>query len=91
MSEISKRRKQAWETRRKKYGERGHNGSYNRERHDCPDCARMRKFLARLHVEGTLSEGQAAKAAGITRVEIRILSDDIINSGQCADTRGRSL
>lgn len=98
MNEIPERRKQAWETRRKKYGERGHNGSYNRDRHDCPDCARMRKFcarmrkfLARLHVEGTLSEGQAAKAAGITRVEIRILSDDLINSGQCADTRGKPL
>ena len=53
------------------------------------DVERMRNYLARLHVEGTLSEGQAAKAAGITRIEIRILSDSLINSGEVADTRGR--
>lgn len=29
-SETSAIKKQAWETRRRKYGERGHNGSYTR-------------------------------------------------------------
>lgn len=89
MSTVSERRKQAWETRRKKYGAHGHNGRYSRK--PCPDCARMRDFIARMHVEGALSEGQAAKAAGVTRIEIRILSDNLINSGQCADTRGQPL
>lgn len=91
MTSLSETRKRAWQTRRQKYGSRGHNGSYNRERHDCPDCARMRNFIARLHVEGALSEGQAAKAAGITRIELRILSDDLINSGAVPDTRGQPL
>lgn len=90
MTTVSEIRKQAWETRRKKYGAHGHNGVYGRNAAPCPDCVRMRNFIARLHVEGTLSEGQAAKAAGVTRIEIRILSDNLINSGAVADTRGHS-
>lgn len=90
MTTISERRKQAWVTRRKKYGPLGHKGSYHRDGKPCPDCERMRNYLARLHVEGMLSEGQAAKAAGLTRIEIRILSDNLINSGAVADTRGQS-
>jgi ribosomal protein S14 len=89
METISETRKRAWQTRRNKYGAHGHNGSYGRQRVQCPDCVRMRSFIARLHVEGTLSEGQAAKAAGISRIEIRILSDDLINSGEVPDTRGQ--
>lgn len=90
MTALSERRKQAWITRREKYGPMGHKGTYHRDRTPCPDCEHMRNYLARLHVEGMLSEGQAAKAAGITRIEIRILSDNLINSGAVADTRGLS-
>ena len=85
MSDISETRKRAWETRRKKYGAHGHNGSYNRPSvpEPCPDCARMRALIVRLHVEGILSEGQAAKAAGLYRIDLRQAADDYIN-GACA-------
>jgi hypothetical protein len=36
-----------------------------------------RKMLARLHNEGILSEGQAAKATGLGRIELRKLCDEL--------------
>ncbi|RVP13103.1 hypothetical protein CN085_19520 [Sinorhizobium meliloti] len=86
---ISERRKRAWETRREKYGDHGHNGSYSRNPGPCSDCERMRAYLVRLHVEGVLSEGQAAKATGLYRIDLRKAADDLINSGAVRDTRGR--
>lgn len=90
MTEIGDIRKQAWETRRKKYGAHGHNGAYTRNPGPCTDCERMRAYLVRLHVEGVLSEGQAAKATGLYRVDLRKAADDLINSGAVPDTRGQS-
>ena len=76
MSEpISDIRKRAWKTRREKYGTQGHNASYLRPHGPCADCARMRGYLIRLHVEGVLSEGQVAKATGLDRIEVRIRAD----------------
>jgi len=65
-------RKRAWETRRAKYGERGHKGSYNYRR--C-HCNQMTALLIKLHNEAVLSEGQVAKATGLDRASIRKLAD----------------
>jgi len=81
---LSDIRKQAWETRRS-------NGAYTRNPGPCADCERMRGWLVRLHVEGVLSEGQAAKATGLNRIDLRKAADDLINSGAVPDTRGQPL
>lgn len=78
---ISEIRKRAWETRRQKYGKYGHAGSYSRQAGACPHCARMGGLIVRLLAEGTLSEGQAAKATGLDRITLRKMVDDLINSG----------
>lgn len=70
-------RAKAWKTRREKYGPRGHSCAYLRAK--CGACHTMRDLIIRLHNEGVLSEGQAARATGLSRVDIRILAD--------ADTR----
>lgn len=72
---MSEARAKAWETRRAKYGPRGHAGGY----HCAPSAAStrlMRRWLIRLHVEDVLSEGQAVKATGLDRVTVRSLADD---------------
>lgn len=90
MSEtISEKRKRAWQTRRQKYGQHGHNGTYTRNPGPCTDCERMRAYLVRLHAEGVLSEGQAAKATGMYRVDLRAAADELFNSGAVPDTRGQ--
>lgn len=71
---ISEIRKAAWATRRKKYGPHGHNGTYSR--FTLAERSRMTSFIVRLHVEGTLSEGQAVKATGLDRIEIRKLREE---------------
>ena len=91
MNEISERRKRAWETRREKYGALGHAGAYSQRGGACQDCARMRDWLVRLHIEGTLSEGQASKATGLSRIDLRAAADEMINSGAAPDTRGMPL
>src|SRR5687767_54596 len=66
-------RAKAWTTRREKYGERGHSGSYRR-----PTDSLGRRALAlviRLHHEATLSEGQCCKALRLDRVDFRRLCD----------------
>ena len=73
-ADISEVRKRAWETRRARYGNRGHCGTYLTGRR-CPRCASMEAMLIRLHAEGVLSEGQTSKATGLDRVEIRKLAD----------------
>lgn len=79
MTDISDVRKRAWETRRKKYGERGHNSNYIR--YSVPvNYQGMLDMIIRLHVEEVLSEGQVAKATGLPRVEIRKLADNYTNS-----------
>jgi hypothetical protein len=62
-------RAKAWKTRRKLYGERGHNGSYARP---CARCRRMAALLVDvLASTDVLSEGQVAKATGMDRVAVR--------------------
>lgn len=80
---MNEARAKAWETRRAKYGSRGHSGSY----HCAPSAAStrlMRRWLIRLHVEGVLSEGQASKATGLDRVTVRQLADDHKAKGPAA-------
>lgn len=77
---LSEIRKRAWTTRRQKYGAHGHNGAYSRNPGPCSDCERMRDWLVRLHAEGVLSEGQAAKATGMYRVDLRAAADEYTNS-----------
>ena len=72
-------RAQAWETRREKYGPRGHNGAYGALRpiYTAPWHERMRKMqdtLIRLYREGVLSEGQVSKSTGLDRVTCRDLA-----------------
>ena len=73
-ADPSEVRKRAWETRRARYGNRGHSGAYLTGR-PCPRCASMEAMLIRLHAEGVLSEGQAVNATGLDRVEVRKLAD----------------
>lgn len=84
---MSDARERAWETRRKKYGPRGHNSSYTRS--GCANCQRMQDLLIRLHVTGDLSEGQVAKATGLHRIEIRRLADEATD--RALEHRGISL
>ncbi len=73
---ISARAK-AWQTRRAKYGDRGHAGAYRR-----PTDSLGRRALAlviRLHHEETLSEGQCCKALDLDRVAFRELVDGWLN------------
>lgn len=66
-------RAKAWKTRRAKYGEKGHDGAYQRP---CPHCHDMRMAIASLCAEEILSEGQASKLTGLDRVELRKMMDD---------------
>lgn len=72
---ISEIRKTAWATRRAKYGAHGHSGTYSR--FTLAERKRMTGFIIRLHAEGTISEGQAAKATGLDRVEVRRLREEM--------------
>ncbi|MBB3889474.1 hypothetical protein GGQ61_000171 [Phenylobacterium haematophilum] len=75
MSEAaSEVRARAWATRRQKYGQRGHAGSYARFRPELVE-QRALRLVVRLHQEGTLSEGQCCKALGLDRVEFRTICD----------------
>jgi len=69
-ADLTEVRKRAWETRRARYGSRGHSGAYLTGRR-CPRCASMEAMLIQLHAEGVLSEGQVSKATDLGRVEIR--------------------
>lgn len=73
-------RKRGWATRRKKYGPKGHAGAYLRDRTSCGQCARlarMEQIIVRLYEDGVLTEGQAAKATGLHRVELRKKADEV--------------
>ena len=65
-------RKRAWATRRRKYGPRGHRGSYWRRPASVHGAiAEIVKLLR----DGVLSEGQAVRATGLDRIEVRRLAD----------------
>jgi hypothetical protein len=68
MADLSDVRRRAWQTRRDKYGPQGHDGSYRRP---CGHCESAIAMIVRLYREGALSEGQAARATGLDRVELR--------------------
>lgn len=87
--DLSAVRAKAWKTRREKYGPRGHNGSYARPARPCADCDRMRVLIVRLHVEGVLSEGQAARATGLHRIDLRKLADEMAPAAAVYETTGR--
>lgn len=76
---ISDVRKRSWETRRKKYGARGHGGAYGTFRpvytapwHD--RLQTMQNALIWLYRGGVLSEGQVSKMTGLDRVSCRELA-----------------
>lgn len=71
---VSEIRKRAWATRRERYGQYGHAGSYSRG--SGPSNSKMLALLVRLHVEGAVSEGQMAEATDLHRIEIRRLADE---------------
>lgn len=80
---VSDMRRRAWVTRRAKYGERGHNGSHLRSGGSkCQHCARLIDAIVRLHIDGILSKGQAAKATGLHRIDLRERADAIINGDE---------
>lgn len=78
--DLSEVRRRAWATRRERYGNAGHNSSYSRSPGACEHCERMTAALVRLYHLGDLSEGQAAKATGLHRIELRRLADDLANA-----------
>lgn len=70
---MSEARAKAWETRRAKYGPRGHDGYHRRPARSLE--LRALKLIVRLHEEGTLSEGQCCKALDLDRVDFREMVD----------------
>jgi hypothetical protein len=73
---IAEVRKRAWQTRRAKYGSRGHAGAYGgfRPIYAATWNVRLRMMedaLIRLYRQSVLSEGQTCKATGMDRVTVR--------------------
>jgi hypothetical protein len=66
MKNLSEVRKKAWESRRAKYGQGGHRGYRKRL-----NVEGMIALIIKLHKEEVLTEGQAARATGMHRIEIR--------------------
>lgn len=67
-------RAKAWETRRQRYGSRGHAGSYRRGAGEALE-HRALALVVRLHHEGALSEGQCCCALKLDRVSFRTICD----------------
>lgn len=86
-------RAKAWKTRRERYGERGHNSSYARpyRQTECKVCHKLLTALVRLHIDGTLSEGQASKIIGCDRVTLRAMADEITNAMTQPEAPARSI
>jgi ribosomal protein S14 len=80
--QMNETRAKAWKTRRRKYGQCGHASSYSRSPSSCQHCDAMRAVLAKLHNDGILSEGQAARATGLGRIGLRKLADEIANGAR---------
>lgn len=76
MGKLTEARRKAWETRRKLYGQCGHRGTYSRVPAGTGDPVGMLNLIIRLLAEGTLSEGQVARATGLDRITIRRLEDE---------------
>jgi hypothetical protein len=71
MASEAEIRARAWETRRARYGQRGHAGSYLRSTAESGALG----LVIRLMTEGVLSEGQVARATKLDRVTIRAMAD----------------
>lgn len=71
MSDLSSVRARAWGTRRARYGQRGHAGSYSRNAAERGALA----LVLRLMNEGVLSEGQVCRATQLDRVTVRAMAD----------------
>ncbi len=67
-------RDRAWKTRREKYGERGHAGSYGRPA--SVDIMPLARIVAFVHGAGFLTESQIAKIIGRDLIETRKLRDE---------------
>ena len=74
---MNKVRQKAWQTRRAKYGDKGHGGSYSRSTDDKQRADRMEGFIIGLHNQEVLTEGQAVKATGLDRITLRIKADTL--------------
>lgn len=76
-AEISAARRLAWETRRKKYGTRGHNGTYSRCSCDKSESdQKLARLVAYCLADGLMSEGQVSKVIEAERLQVRKLRDD---------------
>ena len=79
-AEISAARRQGWETRRKKYGPRGHNSSYSRSPVDLSEAVasdmRLARLVAYCLADGVMTEGQVARVIEVDRLGVRHLRDD---------------
>lgn len=71
---MNEHRAKAWATRRQKYGQRGHAGSYYRG--VIPDAKPLARLVAFVWGAGILSEGQIAKVIERDIVGVRELRDD---------------
>ena len=76
MSAATSSRQRAWETRYRKYGERGHNGSYSRSPGATVNRCGMLDLLIDLHLSNIVGEGQLSKATGLHRIDVRRLVDE---------------
>ncbi len=74
MGDASEVRRRSWETRRAKYGERGHAGSYARHRNY--HGRRALAWIIQMHRDAVLSEGQCCTALDMDRVNFRRLVDE---------------
>lgn len=70
-------RAKAWQTRRQQYGQKGHNSSYSRRGIVVRVPEKCLMLIARLHMEGILSEGQACSALEMHRIEFRKYCDQV--------------
>lgn len=71
MADLSAVRARAWETRRARYGQQGHAGSYSRNTAERGALV----LVIRLLNEGVLSEGQVCRATQLDRVTVRAMAD----------------
>ena len=71
-NKLKEARRKAWETRRAKYGAKGHNGYWKRNIQPWSGrIQRMEDALIRLYGEAILSEGQVSSITGLGRIECR--------------------
>lgn len=83
-ADLKRARARAWETRRRKYGAHGHSGigkAYSRHSADkaalVDRIQRLESHVVKWLASGDISEGQAAKATGLHRIELRRRVDEM--------------